>query len=464
MADIAVMGMAFATAFILVAQQGGLYQFSEFLSARIKIANIVLLLALAGAWHLIFRSQGLYRSRRIGQLSDEWWEVTKATMFGTLVLAAVALLLDLTAVTRSFLAVFSVTVLSGTLVMRAALRLLLRDVRRKGRNLRNVIIVGCDQRGAALGREIWSRPELGYLLLGYIDNAPPPPHPLHGGPDKLLGSLEQTDTLVTTLDVDEVFIALPIKSYYETVARLVTQLKEMGIIVRIPVDLFPFQVARFNVDYLDDMALLTLHSAGPGSLDLVLKRGVDIVASALGLVVLSPLLVLVAVVIKLQSKGPVFFTQERVGLRRRKFRIIKFRTMVDCAEATLKDLERHNEVAGAAFKMKNDPRITRVGRFLRRFSLDELPQLWNVLVADMSLVGPRPLPQRDVDRFDANWHKRRFSVKPGLTCLWQANGRHQISFEHWMELDLQYIDTWSLRLDFDILWKTVPAVLRGTGG
>jgi lipopolysaccharide/colanic/teichoic acid biosynthesis glycosyltransferase len=159
----------------------------------------------------------------------------------------------------------------------------------------------------------------------------------------------------------------------------------------------------------------------------------------------------------------VFFVQERVGLGRRKFRLIKFRTMQVDAEERQAEIEGLNEVKGAAFKIKNDPRITRVGRILRKFSLDEIPQMWNVFRGEMSLVGPRPLPVRDVSRFDGEWQQRRFSVRPGLTCLWQINGRHNIDFEHWMELDLQYIDNWSLALDFDILLKTVPAVLRGTG-
>ena len=148
---------------------------------------------------------------------------------------------------------------------------------------------------------------------------------------------------------------------------------------------------------------------------------------------------------------------------RKKFRLFKFRTMALDAEARLQEVEEHNEVRGAAFKMKNDPRVTRAGHILRRLSLDELPQLLNVLKGDMSLVGPRPLPLRDVERFSARWQMRRFSVKPGLTCLWQANGRHQIGFDHWMELDLQYIDHWSLKLDFEIIMKTIPTVLRGTG-
>jgi lipopolysaccharide/colanic/teichoic acid biosynthesis glycosyltransferase len=159
----------------------------------------------------------------------------------------------------------------------------------------------------------------------------------------------------------------------------------------------------------------------------------------------------------------VFFRQDRVGLKRKIFKMHKFRTMRVDAEESIKELEDQNEVNGAAFKMTSDPRVTRIGRTLRRLSLDELPQLIDVLAGNMSLVGPRPLPIRDVERFDKSWQKRRFSLKPGLTCLWQVNGRHDIDFEHWMELDLQYVDNWSLSMDFDILMKTVPAVLRGTG-
>jgi lipopolysaccharide/colanic/teichoic acid biosynthesis glycosyltransferase len=167
--------------------------------------------------------------------------------------------------------------------------------------------------------------------------------------------------------------------------------------------------------------------------------------------------------VALDSTGPVFFTQERIGLGRRRFLIWKFRTMVQDAEAQVAALEARNEVRGAAFKMRHDPRVTRVGRIIRRLSLDELPQLFNVLAGDMSLVGPRPLPVRDVERIVEPWQQRRFSMKPGLTCLWQVNGRHEITFEHWMELDLQYIDRWSPALDFEIVMKTVPAVLRGVG-
>ncbi|MGH7829518.1 MAG: sugar transferase, partial [Candidatus Binatia bacterium] len=302
-----------------------------------------------------------------------------------------------------------------------------------------------------------------YLLLGYIDDGPAPQNPLHGEPEKLLGPLQGFERILEGYEVDEVFIALPIVSYFETVTRIITVCETLGLVVRIPAELFELRLAKADVDYLDETAILTLQTGTPPSFGFALKRAIDVACSTVALTLLLPILAVVAIAIKLESKGPVFFRQERIGLGRKKFRLVKFRTMVSDAEARLQELERHNEVRGAAFKIKDDPRVTRVGRILRKFSLDELPQFFNVLKGDMSLVGPRPLPVRDVERFDARWQKRRFSVKPGITCLWQANGRHEISFEHWMELDLQYIDSWSLKLDFDILMKTIPAVFRGTG-
>jgi lipopolysaccharide/colanic/teichoic acid biosynthesis glycosyltransferase len=175
------------------------------------------------------------------------------------------------------------------------------------------------------------------------------------------------------------------------------------------------------------------------------------------------LFLVAALLIKRSSPGPVFFVQERVGLNKRRFRLYKFRTMVADAEEKLAELEGLNELSGPVFKIKNDPRITPIGRFLRKASVDELPQLFNVLIGDMSLVGPRALPVRDYNGFDRDWHRRRFSVRPGITCLWQINGRNTIPFDKWMELDLEYIDTWSLWLDLKILLKTIPAVIRGHG-
>jgi exopolysaccharide biosynthesis polyprenyl glycosylphosphotransferase len=189
----------------------------------------------------------------------------------------------------------------------------------------------------------------------------------------------------------------------------------------------------------------------------------DVSLSLAAMLLLSPLFLLAAVIVKLTSSGPSFFVQERVGLNKRRFRLYKFRTMVADAAERQREVEHLNEARGAVFKIRNDPRLTPVGKFLRKTSIDELPQLFNVLKGDMSLVGPRPLPVRDYEGFNQDWQRRRFSVRPGITCLWQINGRSSIPFEKWMELDMQYIDQWSLWMDFKILAKTIPAVLKGAG-
>jgi lipopolysaccharide/colanic/teichoic acid biosynthesis glycosyltransferase len=181
------------------------------------------------------------------------------------------------------------------------------------------------------------------------------------------------------------------------------------------------------------------------------------------LIILSPIILLAAVLIKLTSPGPVFFIQERIGINKRRFNLYKFRSMVPDAEEKLATVEHLNEVTGPVFKITEDPRITSIGKFLRKTSIDELPQLLNVLNGSMSLVGPRPLPVRDYQGFDQDWLRRRFSVRPGITCLWQINGRSSIPFNQWMELDMQYIDEWSLSLDLKILAKTIPAVIKGSG-
>ena len=200
-----------------------------------------------------------------------------------------------------------------------------------------------------------------------------------------------------------------------------------------------------------------------GRLAALLQAHLDIVASLVAILMLAPLFLVAGFLVKLTSQGPVFFVQERVGLNKRRFRLYKFRTMVADAEQWQREIEHLNEASGPVFKIKNDPRLTHVGKFLRKTSIDELPQLFNVLKGDMSLVGPRPLPLRDYERFDQDWQRRRFSVRPGITCLWQISGRSSIPFEKWMELDMEYIDHWSLGLDFKILAKTIPAVLKGAG-
>jgi exopolysaccharide biosynthesis polyprenyl glycosylphosphotransferase len=228
-------------------------------------------------------------------------------------------------------------------------------------------------------------------------------------------------------------------------------------------NIFNLRLAQSTAGEFEGEAVTTLCSGSPEDWQRLLKRTFDIVASLVATLMLAPLFLLAGFLIKLTSQGPVFFIQERVGLNKRRFRLYKFRTMVADAEERQREIEHLNEASGPVFKIKNDPRLTPVGRFLRKTSIDELPQIFNVLKGDMSLVGPRPLPVRDYQKFDQDWQRRRFSVRPGITCLWQINGRSSTPFEKWMELDMEYIDHWSLWMDFKILAETIPVVLKGTG-
>jgi exopolysaccharide biosynthesis polyprenyl glycosylphosphotransferase len=271
------------------------------------------------------------------------------------------------------------------------------------------------------------------------------------------------DSIMRQHAVDEVLVVLPPKHYGPLVEKIVSRCEQEGIIVRVRTEMFELQTAKAYADDLEGLPVLTIRSGPQDDWRLAAKRVIDALGSLALLVMLAPLFALVALLIKLDSRGPIFFTQERIGLNKRRFAMLKFRTMVSGAEEQQATLEELNEAEGPVFKIRNDPRITLIGKFLRRFSIDELPQLVNVLKGDMSLVGPRPLPVRDVERIDVASHKRRFSIKPGLTCLWQVNGRSNIGFEEWVRLDLQYIDQWSLGLDILILLKTIPAVFKGPG-
>ena len=459
--DILMLALSFVFALATTGYLGSKGSLAEFLSMRVKMGNIFMFVGFALLWMIIFEAFGLYRSRRISALLSLWWDVLKATIMGALLLPAMGMVLNLEAVDRTFVLTFFASSFLCTGLARTWIRFALGEARRQGRNLRNLVIVGAGPRGARVGNDIRQRPDLGYLLLGFVDDIAAPS--THRSGEKLLGTLDEIEELLTSLQIDEVLIALPLKSHYSKIEQIIDVCEDLGITIRMPADFFHLEVASSEVDYLDGSPIMTLRTPTPSLSGLMVKRVLDVCCSLAGLMALAPLLAAVAIAIKFTSRGPVFFSQERVGFGRRSFKMYKFRTMVMNAEELLAELEQENEVEGAAFKMKDDPRIFPVGRVLRKFSIDELPQLWNVLIGQMSVVGPRPLPLRDVQAFDRRWQNRRFSVKPGLTCLWQANGRHNIGFDEWMELDLQYIDQWSLGLDFEIILKTVPAVLRGTG-
>ncbi|MGH7230987.1 MAG: sugar transferase [Nitrospiraceae bacterium] len=463
---------------LFYAHGNSIFALEEFLAIRIKIENAILVGAMVLAWHIIFSSFGLYESKRLSSLKEEIFDIIKATVLGTLGMATLAVLFDIEMISHWFLPVFWVMVTLLTCLSRVCLRPTLAWVRRKGRNLRSVLIVGTNSRAVRFAQEILAKPELGYRLMGFVDepftrlslvryegllNQWESLKDWNHESLPLVSTLESLPAFLRTFAVDEVLIALPLRSYYQPASHIVGQCEEQGILVRVLGDLFTPKVAKPSVDDLGPHSTFTLHTGAIGDQAIFMKRIIDILIAAPSLIFLSPLFGIIAAAIKLTSSGPVFFIQERVGWNKRRFQLIKFRTMVPDAEQQQAELEHLNEVKGAAFKITHDPRITPIGRFLRKTSCDELPQLINVLKGDMSLVGPRPLPIRDFQGFNEDWHRRRFSVRPGVTCLWQVSGRSALSFEQWMELDLEYIDKWSLLLDLKILFKTIPAVIRGTG-
>jgi exopolysaccharide biosynthesis polyprenyl glycosylphosphotransferase len=426
--------------------------------------NPLTLVGFGAAWHIIFSLSGLYRSRRLSNRQTEFLDVLKAATLGTSGVLILASFFRIHIFTPIFISVFWAMSSALSLFGRVLMRFALSYVRARGRNLRFMLIIGTNRRAIEFARRIESKKDLGYRIIGFMDTDWSGLVDLRRSGYRLLGDILLFPGFIKDNVVDEVVLGLPIKSFYDQSLQIIRLCEEQGILVRLLPDMFNLTMARTNVDQFEDYPMLTLVTGRMGDWLTAVKRGMDICVSLVLLILLSPLFFLIAAGIKATSAGPVFFAQERIGLNKRRFKIFKFRTMVQDAEQKIRELETRNEVSGPVFKMNDDPRVTSLGKLLRKTSLDELPQLFNVVKGDMSLVGPRPLPVRDYEGFTQDWHRRRFSVRPGITCLWQVNGRHTIPFEHWMELDMKYIDEWSLMLDFKILAKTIPAVLEGTEG
>jgi exopolysaccharide biosynthesis polyprenyl glycosylphosphotransferase len=344
-------------------------------------------------------------------------------------------------------------------VTRLTLVWLSRRAGRDSADLRNVLIVGTGPQAAEVRAKLDLHDELGMRVLGHLPG--PNPAPMTIDPAQLLGTLADLKRIIEDRVVDDVVFAIPVVESLSC-EREIGWCEEVGVTVHLRADLVRTLFARMYPTDLDGTPMLTVSATPRQPVALLLKRVSDLVGAVVALVVLSPVFALAAILVKATSRGPVLFTQERVGLNGRTFTLYKFRSMYRDAEERRAALASLNERSGPVFKIKDDPRITPVGKWMRRFSIDELPQFWNVLAGDMSLVGPRPPIPDEVKKYE-RWQRRRLSMKPGITCLWQVSGRNGINFDDWMRLDLAYIDTWSLRLDVQILLRTVPVVLTARG-
>lgn len=342
---------------------------------------------------------------------------------------------------------------------RGVLGLIIGGMIKRGYFTRKLLIVGAGQIGQRVCHELIANPHLGFRLVGLVDD-----DPRKIGKEfsrvEVIGDTSLVEKLAKEAKVDEILITIP--SERELIKRLIGQNRRYNVQIRIVPEMSDLVTGGVEVGQMGMVPYMRIVKTPMQGWPLLIKRLIDIVGATVGLVCLSPLFLILAIAIKLDSKGPLIFAQKRVGKNGRIFDFYKFRSMVVNAEELKEKLATVNEADGPVFKMKDDPRVTRVGKFIRKYSIDELPQLYNVLNGDMSLVGPRPPLPKEVEKY-GDWEWRRLEVTPGLTCIWQVSGRSNISFDKWMELDVYYIENWSLWMDLKILLETIPAVFRGSG-
>jgi len=465
--DQLVLACAFFLATATVSDTVDMVRFYEFLFMRIRVVNFALYSAFAWLWYGIFWYLGLYHSYRFRRWPTIIKEVVHATLGGTFVLMGMGLIFSINLITPAFLGLFWFYTMAATLTSRLVLRSVLEQLRRRGIWVENLLIIGTNPRAVRFARRIDNHLELGCRVIGFVDDQWTGTGKFLDSGYPLVADFKHFNEFLRKNVVDEVIIDVPLNTFYRQVQEIVRHCLEQGVLVRFLSDSFyllrNMNLAHVKFDNFEGELLLSVQNSRMAGWPILAKRAFDFIVALLLFFMCSPLFILITALIKITSAGPVFYVQTRVGLNKRLFRMYKFRTMIPGADSQQAELEHLNEVDGPVFKMRADPRVTPVGRWLRRTSLDELPQLINVLLGDMSLVGPRPLPVRDYQGFNRDWHRRRFSVRPGITCLWQINGRNNLSFEEWMALDKYYIDHWSFSLDLKILLHTLPAILREQG-
>ncbi|CAK8714734.1 Exopolysaccharide biosynthesis polyprenyl glycosylphosphotransferase [Candidatus Electrothrix laxa] len=430
---------------------------------------LVLLIAIIAALFL-FSVTGCYRPYRTQTLLQIYMRVIKAVvgiLFGTIILLY---LLHEHNVSRMLLALFTSYLIFFLLLSKGSIFCILRYYRSRSYNTRNLVIIGTGRRAERIVEAIHNHKRAGYRILGCLTTGNDKKEEGEShlfGKIKILGSVTTLPIILTEDIVDEIIFAADIGKI-DYIERLIRFAEHLGVNVHIIPDfqleriMYQPEIASISIQDFFGYPALSLSTTPQRKNALIIKDIMDYSFAGIGIIALSPIFIIIILLIKATSEGPAFFIQERCGLYGRIFPLIKFRTMVNDAEKMKKDLQKDNEADGPVFKITDDPRITPLGKFLRKTSLDELPQLLNILMGHMSLVGPRPPLPDEVKKYET-WQRRRLSMKPGLTCTWQVNGRNNINFESWMRLDLEYIDQWSLMLDSKILLKTIKEVISFHG-
>lgn len=417
-----------------------------------------LYILLVPLWVFLFDVLGLYQRREIQSPLVAFSAVIRANVVGVVAVFFLLYLLKIKHIPRVLILLYAMWDVALMMAKEALFErfspLLASTV--------NVLLVGPPEGIRPIYLRLKELASRGARAIGWLRETAEEAPSESGLPDlRELGQTEDLERVLHEYSVD-IVVLCPGGEPFARAQKIIQLCETEGVEVWLAADFFRTRIARPELDEFQDIPVLVFSTSPPLSWPLLTKRLIDIVGSLILIGLTAPLMLVIAVLIKLTSPGPVLFKQKRCTLHGRVFTMLKFRTMVTDAEALKPILMDKNEMQGPVFKIRNDPRVTRIGRFLRKHSLDELPQLFNVLVGDMSLVGPRPPVPEEVARYE-NWQRRRLSMRAGMTCLWQISGRNELGFDEWMKLDLEYIDNWSLTLDLAILLKTPMAIIRGTG-
>ncbi len=402
----------------------------------------------------------LYRNKRRLSVMDELSIIFDGTTTGIVLIIVLVFVYRPTFYSRAiflYAGIFVLALVGGAHMLKIAM---LSHWRKRGFGVARLLIVGAGEIARTIMRTVVANPQLGYEIVGFVDDDVTKSS-TNIGRFRALGNTDNLPKLLEQEQVDEVIITLPWQ-YHRKIMSITSISERANIRARIVPDMFQITLSHMDVTQMMGIPLIGMKPRSISGVGLLVKRGIDVLVASLGLVILAPLMGLIALAIKMESDGPVIFSQERVGKYGRRFQIYKFRSMVQDAEDRKAELEAFNEADGPLFKMKDDPRRTRVGRLIRKLSLDELPQLYNVLRGDMSLVGPRPNIPTEVAQY-REWHKRRLDVVPGITGLWAVSGRSELTFDEMTLLDIYYIENWSLALDLKIALQTLPHVLMARG-
>lgn len=438
------------------------YYFRVFTHAKtIVFTNQYLTLALLiiPIWYILLKIINLQNSQKNKAYSIVIIEYTLIAVLGISILFIFIFWFKLESISRVAILIFGIT----DLILHSTLKIIIISIQKKntlkGKNTKNALIYA-DKSSVDFIEKIIEAKQYGYNIFAIVSNDEIITNK-YNSLFKILNLQHDINKFLEENEIDDVIYCKEnIKS--TEIRDLVYSCEEIGVNFQLQSELFSLIASKSQLNYLNETPVLSINSTSTDYFALSIKKIIDYIISFFALIVSFPIMLIIALAIKIESKGPIFFKQTRVGLRGRKFTMYKFRTMVDNAEKLKKQLEKHNEVDGPVFKIKKDPRITKVGAFLRKTSLDEFPQFLNVISGQMSIVGPRPPIPEEVKQYE-RWQLRRLSMKPGITCIWQVSGRNNISFEQWMKMDLQYIDNWSLRLDIMLIIKTINTVFKRTG-